>query len=160
MRVADRADRTNEDALASIARQIIDSNLYMTLATADEAGTPWVSPVYCAVLDYSEFVWVSSPETTHSANLSARPQVSVVIFDSRAPIDTGQAVYMTAAAEELTDVDLDRGIQLFSRRSVADGGSEWTRADVRRPARHRLYRAVASSHSVLGPRDQRLPANP
>jgi Pyridoxamine 5'-phosphate oxidase len=44
--VADRSDHTNEDALASIARQIIDSNLYMTLATADDAGTPWVSPVY------------------------------------------------------------------------------------------------------------------
>lgn len=38
--MADRSDHTNEDALALIARQIINSNRYMTLATADEAGTP------------------------------------------------------------------------------------------------------------------------
>lgn len=91
--MADRSDHTNEDALASIARQIINSNRYMTLATADEAGTPRVY----AVLDYREFVWVSSPGATHSTNLSARPQVSVVIFDSGTPIGTGQAVHMTAA---------------------------------------------------------------
>jgi hypothetical protein len=36
--------------------------------------------------------------------------VSVVIFDSQAPINTGQGVYMSALAEELTDAELDRGI--------------------------------------------------
>lgn len=47
--------------LGSVARTIIDSNLYMTLATADGAGTPWASPVYYAVAGYTEFFWVSSP---------------------------------------------------------------------------------------------------
>jgi nitroimidazol reductase NimA-like FMN-containing flavoprotein (pyridoxamine 5'-phosphate oxidase superfamily) len=155
----DRSDHTDEDTLASIARQIIDSSLYMTLGTADGTGLPWASPVYYAVVDYTEFVWVSSPEATHSANLASRPQVSIVIFDSQVPIGTGQAVYMTAAAEELTGVGVDRVIQLFSRRSVAHGGSEWTRDDVHASARHRLYRAIASSHFVLGPQDQRLPVN-
>jgi hypothetical protein len=32
--------------LASVARGIIDLNLYMTLGTADEDGRPWASPVY------------------------------------------------------------------------------------------------------------------
>jgi hypothetical protein len=86
--------------------------------------------------------------------------VSLVIFDSGAPIGTGQAVYMTAVAQKLSGIDVDRGIEAFSRRSVAHGGSEWTRDDVQPPARHRLYRAVATSHFVLGPKDQRLPVNP
>ena len=56
-----------------IARSIIDANLYMTLATADEAGRPWVSPVCYAFAGYEEFFWVSSPEATHSRNLPGRP---------------------------------------------------------------------------------------
>ena len=137
--------------LGVIARSIIDSNQYMTLGTADEAGRPWVSPVWYASAEYREFYWVSSPEATHSRNLATRPQVSIVIFDSRAPIGTGQAVYMSALAEELEGVDLDWSIAIFSRRSEAHGASEWKPEDVRPPAVHRLYRATASEHWVLDP---------
>ena len=67
-----------------------------------------MSPVWYAASRYTEFYWVSSPEATHSRNLATRPEVSVVIFDSRAPVGSGQAVYMSALAEELTGADLDR----------------------------------------------------
>ena len=128
----------------------------MTLGTADETGQPWVSPVYFASEDRREFYWVSSPQAKHSLNLAARPDVSIVIFDSRAPIGTGQAVYMTAVAEEQTDDDLKRGIEIFSRESVKDGASVWTLEDVTAPARLRLYRASVSRHFVLGERDERI----
>ena len=131
----------------------------MTLGTADENGRPWVSPVYYAPERYAEFYWVSSPEATHSRNLAARPEVSIVIFDSRTPVGCGQGVYVRAVAEELTGPDLNRGIAIFSRRSEAHGAGEWNVEDVRPPARHRLYRATASEHSVLGPQDRRTPVN-
>jgi hypothetical protein len=83
--------------------------------------------------------------------------VSVVIFDSRQPIGTGQGVYVSAFAVELKGEDLDRGIAIFSRRSIEHGAREWAREDVTPPSRHRLYRAVASGHSVLGPQDRRIP---
>ena len=76
--------------------------MYMVLGTADESGQPWVSPVYYASAEYKEYYWVSSPEVRHSRNIAIRPQVSIVIFDSQAPIGTGQGVYMSAIAEELT----------------------------------------------------------
>jgi hypothetical protein len=41
--------------LGAIARSIIDSNLYMTLGTADEDGNPWVSPVYYRPRDTQSF---------------------------------------------------------------------------------------------------------
>lgn len=145
--------------LGAIVRAIIDSNLHMTLGTADENGRPWVSPVYYAPEGYAKFYWVSSPEATHSRNLAARPEVSIVIFGSRTPVGSGQGVYMSAVAEELTGADLDRGIAIFSRRSEALGAGEWKVEDVRPPARHRLYRATASEHWVLGPQDQRLPVS-
>lgn len=149
----------NQQELGTIARTIIDSNLYMTLGTADEIGRPWVSPVYYAAAGYTEFFWVSSPEARHSRNLAARPEMSVVIFDSGVPINTGQGVYMSAVADELTGDDLDRGIDIFSRRSQAHGASVWTRFDVGPPARHRLYRATASEHFVLDPQSQRIPVS-
>jgi Pyridoxamine 5'-phosphate oxidase len=108
--------------LGALARGIVDSNLYMTLATADEAGLPWASPVWYAVADYREFFWISSPEARHSRNIAVRPRVAIVIFDSRAPEGTAQAVYVSAVAEELGGADLARGIGIFSRASAAAGG--------------------------------------
>jgi pyridoxine/pyridoxamine 5'-phosphate oxidase len=137
--------------LDAVAREILDSNLYMTLGTADGEGLPWVSPVYYAAEGYKEFHWVSSPEATHSRNLATRPQVSIVVFNSQTPINTGQAVYMAAVAEELTGVELERGIAIFSRRSQASGASEWNSEDVLPPAQLRLYRATVSEHWVLDP---------
>jgi nitroimidazol reductase NimA-like FMN-containing flavoprotein (pyridoxamine 5'-phosphate oxidase superfamily) len=151
-----RSLRTKEEQLGTdqeleaLARAIIDENLYMTLGTADETGRPWASPVYFAVEDYREFIWVSRPETRHSRNLAVRPELGIVIFDSRMPINTGQGVYMSAVAEELTGrPEADRAIETFSRRGQMHGGEEWTLSDVRAPAEFRLYRAIASDHSVI-----------
>jgi uncharacterized protein YhbP (UPF0306 family) len=145
------------------ARTIIDSNMYMVLGTADEAGQPWVSPVYYASAHYREFYWVSSPEVRHSRNMILRPQISIVIFDSHAPIGTGQGVYMSASAELLTGDNLDPGIAIFSETSVRHGGHEWNQADVGPSALYRLYRAAALEHWILDPAgrpDHRMPVTP
>jgi nitroimidazol reductase NimA-like FMN-containing flavoprotein (pyridoxamine 5'-phosphate oxidase superfamily) len=150
--------------LARTAREIIDRSLYMVLGTADEAGRPWVSPVYFAVSDYSDFYWVSLPDARHSRNLAGRPDVSIVVFDSSVPIGTGQGVYMAARAEELTGAELERGIELFSRRSQEHGGHPWSAGDVRPPAPHRLFRASVTQHWTLDPEakpgDRRTPITP
>jgi pyridoxine/pyridoxamine 5'-phosphate oxidase len=151
-----QTQRTDDDPVA-VATGIVDDNLYMVLGTVDGAGRPWVAPVYFAPVGYAEFLWVSSPEATHSRNLKASAQVSIVIFDSRAPIGAGQAVYVSAAAEQLAGEELDRGIEAFSARSRAHGAGAWTRQDVSPPARHRLYRATASKHWILDSRDRRIP---
>jgi hypothetical protein len=149
--------------LGAIARSIIDVNLYMTLGTADGTGRPWASPVYYASAGYTEFYWVSSPEATHSRNIAARPQISIVVFDSHAPVGTGQGVYMSAVAEELAGVEVEKGIDVFSRGSVAHGAREWGLQDVQGAAPYRLYRATASPHSILDPTahpNRRTPVSP
>ena len=116
---------TNEEDLAAVARAIVDANLYMVLGTADKTGRPWVSPVYYAAEGYTELYWVSSPEARHSRNLATRPELSIVVFDSQAPIGTGQGVYMAGVADEPTAGDLERGITVYSRSSVAHGALAW-----------------------------------
>lgn len=147
---------TQLEELVEIASSIIDSNRYMTLATSDETGRPWASPVWYAPRGYWEFFWVSSPEARHSRNLATRPELAIVIFDSHQP-GGWHAVYMSAVAEELEGAEVEQGIEVFSRKSRAQEMRAWTGEDVRPPARHRLYRATASEHFVLDPHDQRLP---
>lgn len=89
------------EELETIARRDIDSNQFMTIGTADDEGVSWVSPVWYASVEYREFFWVSSPDARHSRNIATRPQVSIVVFDSTAPVGAGQAVYVSAVAEEL-----------------------------------------------------------
>jgi nitroimidazol reductase NimA-like FMN-containing flavoprotein (pyridoxamine 5'-phosphate oxidase superfamily) len=145
---------TDPDALA---RTIIDGTRYMVLATADASGRPWATPVWFATEDGIAFVWVSSPETRHSRNIAARPEIALVIFDSQVPDGSAQALYVGAVAEELPDAEIDSGIALFSRCSEAQHLAPWGREDVVAPAKHRLYRAVATERSVLGPGDERVP---
>ena len=129
------------------ARRIVDSNVYMTLATADADGCPWASPVWFAHDDYTRLLWVSKPEARHSQNLAVRSQAAVVIFDST--VAEGEAGLV---AEE----DEERYIGVVSRRSEAFGWPSWSVEDVRSPARLRLYAASPSAQFVLGPGDERI----
>jgi nitroimidazol reductase NimA-like FMN-containing flavoprotein (pyridoxamine 5'-phosphate oxidase superfamily) len=140
------------------ARRIVDANRYMTLGTADASGRPWVSPVWYATEGYGAFLWVSRPGARHSLNLAERPELSAVIFDSTVPIGTGVAVYMSGSAEELTGPALERGIEVFSRRSLTDGGRAWGPIDVTGTAELRLYRAEISE-CFFGESDRRKPVS-
>jgi hypothetical protein len=145
---------------AQTLRDIIEANSYLVLATADAAGRPWSSPVYFAHIGFTEFFWVSSPEATHSRNIAVRLDVGIAVFDSQVAIGTGQGVYMSATAKLLKDGETARGIDVFSRRSVAHGGLEWTSEDVRAGAGMRLYRATVDYHWILakdGRPDHRIP---
>lgn len=153
---------TSSGSPAEIARGIVDASLYMVLATADAAGRPWSSPVYFAHAGYRDFFWLSSPEAVHSRNIAVRPQVGIAIFDSSAPISTGQGVYMSAVAEPVDGPGLERAMEVFSRRSLSHGGRAWTAADVDDASGLRLYRAVADDHSILakdGQPDHRVPVD-
>ena len=99
----------------AIARAIIDTQQYMTIATADVHGTPWASPVWYAHDRYSRFLWASKPGSRHSKNISARPQVGIAICDSSVAIGQGQGVYISATATEIEgSSELARAIEVFS----------------------------------------------
>jgi hypothetical protein len=141
-----------------IVTRTIDENVYMVLGTADEAGRPWVSPVFYSSQGHREFFWISSPDVTHSRNLARRPQVSIVVFDSRAPVGSGgsSALYMEGTAAPVNDHDLDRSLAVYND-SADREGREISAAQVRPPAPYRLYRADVTEHSILCPRPAGTP---
>ena len=93
--------------LAAMARRVIDANHYMTLATHDPDRETRLSPVYYTAARYTDFYWVSSPGAQHSRNLTERPDVKIVIFDSTAAVGEAEAVYLAATAEPIGDDDLE-----------------------------------------------------
>ena len=137
-------------------RSIVQANQYLTLATADADGIPWASPVWFATADCREFLWVSSPEARHSRNLIVRPEVAIVVFDSRQRPGEGRGVYVAARAAEVADGELECALGIYSGVSVARGAHAWERSDITSPARLRLYRAVAQEHFVLDALDKRV----
>ena len=144
---------------ADLARGIIDEADYMTLATADGDGKPWASPVWFAPAGYREFLWISRPETRHSCNLADRREVGIVVFDSRSPIGTGKGTYIEGVAEAVPEGELERCVGIFAQRSRERSGPGLAVEDVTGSAPLRMYRALATSHSITGDTDQRVPVD-
>lgn len=140
------------DDLDALARSIMDVNSYLTLGTADRDGLPWVTPVYYACANYRDFYWISRPDATHSRNLVGRPQVSMVVFDSRVPVYTGQAVYLSGTAGEVAEADLDRALAVYPG-PPERGVRPVTRDRVTGAAGYRLYRARVTEHFVVCPHE-------
>jgi nitroimidazol reductase NimA-like FMN-containing flavoprotein (pyridoxamine 5'-phosphate oxidase superfamily) len=138
------------------ARELMDANRYITLGTADAAGTPWVSPVYFATADYAEIFWMSALDARHSRNLAERPEVSMVIFDSTVPPYHGRAAYLSGRAAELAGDDLERAVGIYPGPASRDA-TPVTLADATEPSEYRLYRATITEASVLCPREPRQP---
>jgi nitroimidazol reductase NimA-like FMN-containing flavoprotein (pyridoxamine 5'-phosphate oxidase superfamily) len=92
--------------LSELARATIARNRFMVLGTVDPSGVPRVSPVWFSLVDHRDVYWLSSPAAHHSRNIETRPEVSIVVFDSRADPHTGQAVYLDATARRVPDDEL------------------------------------------------------
>jgi hypothetical protein len=108
----------------ALARAIVDGNSYMTPARPTPTGCVGVAGLVRAgfvlrVLLGHEAQREALPEHRRAAD------IAIVIFDSTVPIGTGKAVYMAARAEEVTAAgEIERGMAVFSERSVAQGGLE------------------------------------
>ena len=97
-----------QDGLADHARAILQANLYLTLGTVGADGRPWTAPVYFAPAGDREFVWVSLTNARHSEHLAARPDVSLVVFDSTVRPYHGRAAYALGQAHEVPDDEVGR----------------------------------------------------
>lgn len=86
------------------ARAIIDAISYVAIATVNENGDPWNTPVarYHFDDDYTLY-WASWAENQHSKNIRCNGKVFIVVYDSTPPNNQpSQGVYIQAMAEEVT----------------------------------------------------------
>ncbi|WP_030158129.1 pyridoxamine 5'-phosphate oxidase family protein [Glycomyces sp. NRRL B-16210] len=136
-----------QERLEALARDIVDANKYMTLATADEDGSPWASPVFFTPKGYGELYWVSSPTARHSLNLAERSAVAIVVFDSQAAIGEAGAVYMRGDAAEVPEEEIPAAAERYASRYPEL--KYFAPGELTGAAPYRLYRAEVTEHSVL-----------
>ena len=129
------------------ARNVIDTNKYLTLATVGADGQPWATPVFFTPDGYSTLYWASGPDTRHSVNIARDSRVGITVFDSSVPIGGAQAVYMQASAAIVPDDELaDRGAFYCGRYPETEAFLE----DLLKPdSLFRLYRATVHRHWAL-----------
>lgn len=134
-----------------VAKEIIANNIYMTIATASLDGKPWISPVFFAYDERYNLFWVSDKNSRHSTTIRNNPQVAIVIFDSKAPEGTADAVYIEAEVEELSDDNaLKSAIKTYAARGTIKECIPKSTNEVTKDAIWRIYKAVPKKISKLG----------
>ncbi len=132
---------------SSEAQRILDTNQYLSLATADADGMPWATIVWFAPAP-GGVVWASHQDVRHPLNIAARPEVGIAVQDQSAA--EPMAVYLEAIATEVPLDELDAALAIYSARSEASGFGVWTRERVTGAASLRLFRATATRTWLLG----------
>jgi len=126
---------------------VLADNLYLVLGTVDAAGRPWVSPVFFAARGENRLFWVSSPDSRHSRNIDGQPTVAITVFDSRAGIGAGEAVYMTGTASALGATAGVAGLDTLNARLPASRQLSSDDLCPRGPLA--VYEAAVDDHYVL-----------
>lgn len=83
-------------------KTIFDNNLVGSIATINQDGSPWVTPVHI-VTDDEAVYWFSDEDKQHSVNINRDHHVSLALFSP--DLSSGpKGVYVNGEAEKL-DVD-------------------------------------------------------
>lgn len=108
--------------LNNLARKIIEKNQYISIASADRKGVPWISPVvYCYDVNWNIY-FVSMPTSRHCSNLSTNNKVACAIFDSRQKWGEGVGLQIEANSEVLNLKESIRVSKIYALRKYPYGG--------------------------------------
>ncbi|WP_168207367.1 pyridoxamine 5'-phosphate oxidase family protein [Microlunatus elymi] len=88
---------------------------YLVLATADDDGLPWASPVFFRMNEIGDVFWVSAPGSRHSSNIAARDAVAATVFDSTAPVGAASAAYLVGHASLVHHAGIAEGLGTLNR---------------------------------------------
>src|SRR5215469_5798683 len=127
--------------------RLLAQHRYLVLGTADAEGRPWVTPVFYAADGEHRVLWVSSADSRHSRNISARPAVAVTIFDSHAPIGQAEAIYLEASAGPVSNDGVAAAVDRLNTRLPA--GHQLGPEDIAPAGPLQVYQATITQHFVL-----------
>ncbi len=75
----------------------------LALATTDETGEPWVTPLYYIVDEELTLFWLSSKASLHSINLSKLSRAAVTVYRHSESWRDIQGVQMRGSASRIDD---------------------------------------------------------
>ncbi|WP_326796598.1 PPOX class F420-dependent oxidoreductase [Streptomyces sp. NBC_01808] len=93
-------------ALPANLKQVLDGQVFITVATVQPDGAPQASPVWVK-RDGDDLLFSTTAERVKARNLNRDPRISVVVIDPAAPYNyaqvRGTASVSTEGARELID---------------------------------------------------------
>lgn len=99
--------------LNKLAREIIEKNEYLALATTDENNNAWVSPIcYAFDKDYN-FYFASIPSSKHCVNFSRNNKVSFAIYDSTQNWGEGVGLQIEGTVEKVKLLKLPKVTAIY-----------------------------------------------
>lgn len=100
------------------AKEILEGNLFLYLATCDEEGKTWVSPLTFAYDDDCNIYFHSLLDSNHILNIKENPEVSFSICDSKQVINEIDGLQGRGMVGQIDDVELSKVHELFFSRLI------------------------------------------
>ena len=97
-----------------IAKEIIENNMHMTLATCD-GQDPWVAPVFYAVDQNYNLYFASALDSVHAQHIGKNPHVAVAIFEAE-----GRGVQIKTICSLVDEKDYARVMEYFQKKLFPD----------------------------------------
>jgi uncharacterized protein YhbP (UPF0306 family) len=97
-------------------RALIEETKTMVLTTRMPDGTPRATPVFFAADENLRLIFLSDPESVHSRNLAASPQVSAAMYPEEGDWRKLRGVQMMGRAAELQGGSVDEATRVYARR--------------------------------------------
>jgi len=114
--------------LNKLAREIIENNQYVTIASSDNKGNPWISPVVYVYDANWNLYFVSMTNSRHCINIRENKRVAVAIFDSQQLWGEGVGLQIEAIAEAVNLKDSLKIAKIYGLRKYPYGGINTQRA--------------------------------
>lgn len=115
--------------LNELAREIIKTNQYLTIASSDKKGSPWASAVVYSYDKDWNLYFLSIPSSNHCQNIKNREKVVVAIFDSHQLFGQGVGLQIEGEAVEVNTRDTGGSIKIFFERKFLYGGPSHSSKD-------------------------------
>lgn len=133
--------------LSHVARTIIKSNIYLTLATCDRKQIPWAAPVYYAVNSSYHFYFISQIHSLHSEHILHNPRVGIAIFDSHQPEGTGNGVQASGKATLLKIDEIPEALTWYKTRYIPMNVASFTGK-----VPYRFFKIIPEHFYILDPK--------
>ncbi len=146
----------NTAKLQQIAKDIIKSNIYLTLGTSD-GKKPWTTPLFYACSDNYTFYFISQLDCLHVKHILQNPSVSFAIFDSHQKEGTGNGIQATGKASILNDNNLDEAFAYYHTSFIP-----MTKESFTGKTSYRFFQIISENFYILDPdaqTDKRVAVN-
>lgn len=102
-----------------IAKEIIENNMYLSIATSDGENS-WIAPLFYTIDEQYNFYFVSAIDSVHAQHIQKNPHVAIAIFDSHQPEGTGNGVQIKAKAGLVDEREYPKVMEYFQRKLFPD----------------------------------------